>query len=89
MVEVKFHKQWRGHDPGTVVELTDERAKELIRLDYCKATADLGKKRGRPKKAEEPKAEESKIEEPKAEPAKKSFFSRPEIDAGPSTGTEP
>ena len=39
MVEVKFSKQWRGHDPGTVVELTDERAAELIGQGYCCATA--------------------------------------------------
>lgn len=37
MKEVKFHKQWRGHDPGVVVELTDERAAELIG-EYCKPT---------------------------------------------------
>ena len=39
MVEVKFSKQWRGHDPGTVVELTDVRAAELIGQGYCCSTA--------------------------------------------------
>lgn len=35
MQKVKIVKQWRGHDPGTEPELTDERAAELIRGGYA------------------------------------------------------
>lgn len=35
MQKVKIVKQWRGHDPGTEPELTDERAAELIREGYA------------------------------------------------------
>lgn len=51
MIEVKFENQWRGHAPGTVVELTDERAAELIESGHCCANdAEPPKKRGRPSK---------------------------------------
>ncbi len=57
MKEVKFEKQWRGHDPGTIVELTDERAAQLISEGYCESTAKPEKKkRGRPSKTR-PEAE--------------------------------
>jgi hypothetical protein len=71
MVEVKFSKQWRGHDPGTVVELTDERAKQLISEGYCKSTSEPEKKkRGRPAKKAEPVVEVTPEPQPetKAEP---------------------
>jgi topoisomerase IA-like protein len=34
-VTVTFLKQWRGHDEGAVVELTDERAAELVAEGTC------------------------------------------------------
>ncbi len=37
MQTVRFKKQWRGHQKGKVVDLTDERAAELIKAKFCVA----------------------------------------------------
>lgn len=35
MRRVRFVKAWRGHAEGVEVELTDQRAAQLIREQYC------------------------------------------------------
>jgi len=85
MVEVKFSKQWRGHDPGTVVELTDARAAELIGQGFCCATASK----------EKPVIASAEVEPqpiPDPEPAQKPTrgrkqYSSPETTAKPSETT--
>ncbi len=61
MIQVRFNKQWRGHDPDTVVDLEDWRAEELIDGGYCKATSDLQDK---PKRGRKPKAVTANVVEP-------------------------
>lgn len=41
VIEVLFKEQWRGHEAGTVVGLTAERASELIEGGTCEPTAEL------------------------------------------------
>lgn len=60
MPKVKMVKQWRGHDPGTEPDLTEERAAELIREGYAEPY-------GQP----EPVAAEP-VEEPEPEPVSES-----------------
>ncbi|TFH54315.1 MAG: hypothetical protein E4G91_11305 [Candidatus Zixiibacteriota bacterium] len=84
MIEVKFSKQWRGHNPDTIVTLTDERAKQLISEGYCVSTVEPEKKRrGRPAKVVET---ESAVE-PSAPPSAP-VFKRPET-ISESLKTEP
>jgi hypothetical protein len=41
LVEVLFNQAWRGHSAGTVVELTEERAAELLAGKVCELTTGL------------------------------------------------
>lgn len=84
MIEVKFSKQWRGHCPGTVVELTDERGAELIAQGYCSATA----KAETPAPTIDPPANVTAEEDkPKKSYRGRKAEQRPETDAAPSETT--
>ena len=59
LVKCKFAKQWRGHTAGTVAELTEERARELIEAKYCQeAGAEPPPKRKRIRAKREPDSDQ-------------------------------